>query len=456
MENKNDDLKKEEFSFITEKIVPKKKRKLKKFAGVFLTTVFLAVLFGFLARFVFIKSGSFFYDVLGMEQEDLLTKEQRKQIALPTTPGNEPSPLPTVTVPPSPSAQPTQLTPSPKPEPTKEPEEEKDTPPKQKADLEDYISMMANLRALATEVNQSMLKVRAIKENVNWLSENYDITQEVPGLIIADNGVELLLLCSYDKVQDANSLEVILSTNVLVNATLFSYDAECNLAVLAVKLKQIPEAYYQELIPAKLGESNVIYAGMPIFALGNPNGYTSSLEIGFITSKNNAVYIMDNRLDLFHMDITNTQNSSGIVVNLRGEVIGIITTSLKNHLNTDVSTAIGITKLKPIILQLLNGNERVYFGIHGEDIPMEVLEEMGLDNGIYVTDVAVDSPAALAGVKVGDVITRLEDSAVYSMNAFSGILSSYQPEEKAQLIFCRKIKEEMKEIKVEVQFQKKK
>ena len=457
MENKNDDLKKEEFSFLTEKIVPKKRRKFKKFLGFFLMTVFLAVLFGLIARYVFIKSGSFFYKALGIEPDSFLTEGGRKPIALPNI-SEPPAPTatPKVSVTASPSITPTEPLPTPTPAPTKNPEIGESVLATKTADLEDYINIMSDIRKLAADIDRSLLKVRAVKEDVNWLSENYDRTQEVPGLIVADNDVELLLLCDYNKVQDADSLQVVLATNVTVNAKLYSYDTECNLAVLAVKLKEIPDTYYEELVPANLGESNVVYSGMPILALGNPNGYSGSMEIGFITSRNSVVYITDNRLDLFHMDITNAQNSGGIVVNLRGEVIGIITTSLKNHLNTDISTAIGITKLKPIILQLLNGNDRVYFGIRGEDVPIEVLSKMNLSNGIYVTDVKADSPAALSGVKIGDVITKVDDSVVYSVNGFADILSSYQIDDGAEFTIHRKTKNEIRETNLEVWFQKKK
>lgn len=464
MENKNDNLNNEEFSFVQEKIVPKKKRKIRKMILITLFTVFLAVLFGLVARVIFIKSGSLFYKLFGMSPPSWEEGDGRKPIGLPSSPPDEM--LATITgTPGKPSYVPTEkptptITLKPTPIPTVTPTEGKQgklTPaPNREANLDDYASIMSEMRKQANHVNQSILKVKAVKNDVNWLSENIDITKELSAFIMAENGVELLLLSCYDKVQDADRLEVTIGMNLIVEAKIFDYDSDCNLAVLAVSLEDIPESYHNSLLPVELGDSNLVYPGMPILALGNPNGYNGSMEIGFITSKGSVVYIIDNRLDLFNTDITNTENSDGIIINLSGQVIGIITHTLKEKLNTDISTAIGITKLKPIILQLLNGEDRVYFGIMGEDIPSEVLEEMKLDKGIYVTEVEVNSPAVEAGIKVGDIITMVDDSVIFSMNGFANILSDCIPKDEVQITYYRKIKQQMVENTVIVKLQKKK
>ncbi|WP_031420766.1 PDZ domain-containing protein, partial [Lachnoclostridium phytofermentans] len=97
----------------------------------------------------------------------------------------------------------------------------------------------------------------------------------------------------------------------------------------------------------------------------------------------------------------------------------------------DVSTVIGISRLKPIIEKLANKTERIYFGIIGEDIPQDVLQSFHLTGGIYVTaEVRADSPAFTAGIKQGDIITQINEFSVSMMSNFTSILNNYKPKEK--------------------------
>ena len=236
---------------------------------------------------------------------------------------------------------------------------------------------------------------------------------------------------------------------------LWNYDKDYNLAVIAEELKNIPAEQFENIKSVDLGESYPLAVGDFILALGSPNGYTGSMEIGMVTSKGSTVYVTDNSLDLFYTDITDTPQSSGIIVNISGEVVGIITQSLKEDKDSNISTAIGITKLKPIIDSLANKTDRIYFGIQGMDIPASFLEEESLENGIYVTEVHSNSPAFEAGIYQGDIITAVNNIKVISMNGFNKILNSNKVGDKVVITVQRKSKQVLKEIQLEVILQKK-
>ncbi|HIU67222.1 MAG TPA: PDZ domain-containing protein, partial [Candidatus Caccomorpha excrementavium] len=165
--------------------------------------------------------------------------------------------------------------------------------------------------------------------------------------------------------------------------------------------------------------------------------------------------IVDNRLNLFNTDITDNEYSDGIIVNMQGQVIGIITHTLKEGLNEEISTAIGISKIMPIIQRLVNNEDRIYFGIHGEDLPEEILEQAGIENGIYVNEVEAGSPALQAGIMSGDMIVRIGNTPITSMTTFYNTISTYNVRDSVQVLVRRQSQGSFRDVTVTVELAKK-
>ncbi|HBY71112.1 MAG TPA: hypothetical protein DEG06_02620, partial [Lachnospiraceae bacterium] len=147
------------------------------------------------------------------------------------------------------------------------------------------------------------------------------------------------------------------------------------------------------------------------------------MEVGMITSRGSSVSITDNRLDLFNTDIINNENSDGVIVNLKGEVIGIMTRTLKEDMNEELSAAIGISKIKSVIQRMANKDPKIYFGIKTEDMTDTAKRKHEVENGIYVEAVKANSPAFAAGIKNGDIILEVDSQTVVSTNRFYDIIS---------------------------------
>jgi S1-C subfamily serine protease len=154
------------------------------------------------------------------------------------------------------------------------------------------------------------------------------------------------------------------------------------------------------------------------------------MDIGVITSKGSWASIADNKLDLFNTSVENNINSDGIIVNMRGEVIGLITRTLKDGINEDLSTAIGISKAKPLIERIASQKPRIYFGVEAEDMTEAAKLEHLITNGIYVNEVRADSPAFAAGMKNGDIIIQVNDKSIMNTNNFNNTISDYSPEDE--------------------------
>lgn len=428
-----------DFEFIKEQVIERKGRKIKKWLLPLIMTVIMSILFGVIAAVTFVLTEPKLYKLLHKDEE------AKTPIVFPTTDPNENKEVPTTTP---------KLSPTPKVEETTDHSEEQDDSKEQtsdntdsdapddekrdpiiveqsiEADLDDFVNMYEKLRLVAYETNKSLVSVNSIINETDWFGNPVERTISTTGVIIGNNSKELLILVSLDRVKDTNRITIKFTDTVSIDATLLEYDTEINMAVLAISLTNIPISFLENLKVVKMGESYSISVGNPIIALGSPNGHPGSMELGIITSKGSSVTITDNKLDLFNTNIVDNKNSDGIVVNMNGEVIGFITHTLKEDINENLNTVIGVSKVKPIIERLANQQPLIYFGVETEDMTESAKREHDISNGIYVNEVRSNSPAFEAGVINGDIIIQVNDASVLNTNNFNNIISEYEPGEQ--------------------------
>lgn len=421
-----EDKDKKEYEFIKEQVIQKKRKKLRKYLVPFFMTLFMAILFGVVAAVTFCLTEPGFYRILH-KQEQVKTP-----IIFPTS---------------SPTANPDNDETNVKEEPTPTPVEEDPTEllevngqeagsENQKsqiiinrieADLEDYIRMTDEVRVVATKAGKSLVTIIGIVEGKDWLGYPTETINQTSGLIIFNDGTDLIILVSYDRVRNASTIKIKLSETDFADAKLLDYESEVNLATLSVSIKDIPPLHLNNnLAVATLGESYSITVGNSIIALGNPNGYPNSIEFGIITSKGSTINITDNKLDLFNTNIVDNSYSDGVIVNMKGEVIGVITRTLRKGLNENLNTVIGISKIKPLIERLAKAEPRIYCGVVAEDMTDAAKAEYEVLNGIYVNEVRANSPAFKAGLRSGDIILMVDDRSIMNTNSFYNIISGYK------------------------------
>lgn len=432
-----------EYLFIQEQISSKRRSRKVRMLLSLLWTIILACVFAVVAAVVFYLANPFIAKLLG-EGTD------KKTVEFPTiSPDDNEGEEATVSPTPTPTAEPTQ----------KAEEDEKDSKPSTVyieshvlADIQDLNSIYTQIREIAEGVRLSIVNITTTRSKVDGLNENenYDVSRDTTGLILANNAVDLLVLVTFDKLKDAKDIRIQINSDLSIKARIQDYDKDLNLAVLAASLEDIPDTIEEKLKPAVLGESYSLLVGSPVIALGSPNGYVDSMELGIISSNNVSTYITDNKIDLFTTDINYNENSDGIIINTKGDVIGIITNKLKDEQNQNVNTVIGISKIKKTIQSMVNQTERSYFGIKCMDLPRKDLEDAGLENGICVTEVESNSPALQAGLQIGDMITAINDTAIVSVNTFNSTISALKPKDTLVVTIQRMIKDEGKEMKLSV------
>lgn len=308
--------------------------------------------------------------------------------------------------------------------------------------LDDYQSVYAELAKLAETTSRCVVTVTGVSSDVDWFNDIYENESSASGVIIANNGKSILILVSSSALKDADNIVVTFCNQAQVEAELVQKDNTTGLAILSVELLAINEDTMDVINIAKLGSSNSDkLLGMPIIALGSPAGLNNSVCYGIITSMGTIIDQPDSAYKMITTDIYTSSNATGILINLRGMVVGIIDnintgTDMQNRL-----TAYGITELKKTIEKMSNNQELTYLGIHGTDIPENMAETLGTQEGVYIKEIEIDSPAMAAGIQSGDVLIRVGNVSVANYNDLLNILYSAQPEDMIEITVLRQEKE---------------
>ena len=146
---------------------------------------------------------------------------------------------------------------------------------------------------------------------------------------------------------------------------------------------------------------------------------------GIVTSTSDTVSRVDAQYGLLTTDITGSSQGSGVILNLEGEIVGIIAQSFGGEENGNLIIGLPISQIKDLIQTLSDENkEMVYLGITGEDITAEISEKKGIPVGIFVEKVEVDSPAMQVGIQNGDVIIELNGEKVETVKGYQQQLKS--------------------------------
>ena len=287
--------------------------------------------------------------------------------------------------------------------------------------LEDYSVLYAQLRGLAKETRRSVVTVTAVNNDIDWFNEAYQSRGQASGMIIGDNGVELLILTRYREIEDCDGMQVTFVDSTVVPAALKKYDVTTGLAVIGVNLSDISEETSGKILKATLGNSKRIEAGTPVLAVGRVDGTEDSLKIGTLTSVSYHQSVMDAEYTILVTDMARTAGADGVLINLNGEVVGIIQEQYLADHTQNVLSAYAISDMKGLLEHLSNNQDVTYLGIKGITVTAEA-QNTGVPEGIYVTEVVLDSPAMQGGIQSGDILQAVNGQRVASLADLSDVL----------------------------------
>lgn len=318
--------------------------------------------------------------------------------------------------------------------------------------LKPYQTQYEELYKIYSEVGSSMVTVTAVHSDVDWFNNTYQSEGTTAGVIIANNNRELLILSRKSSLDGAETIRISFCNGVDAEAVIKQYDQNTDLAVLAVELKDIGADTLESVTVAVLGSS--ISSGMtgtPVIAVGNLFGYRDTVCYGMVTSKNNVITMADSEYKLMTTDIYAGANPSGILVNMGGEVIGIIDNSHNHDDTKNLLAAVGITELKGLISKLSNGEPIPYLGIYAQDISVQIREELNIPQGAFIVDIDMDSPAMLSGIQKGDILVKVGSRDIKSAADYMNVLRNVQAESSINIVVQRATVDDYKEMHFVVQ-----
>ena len=265
------------------------------------------------------------------------------------------------------------------------------------------------------------------------------------GFIISDDGY---ILTNFHVIEDSNSISVAMYNGESFDATLIGYDKSNDIAVLKIDA--------EGLSPVILGDSENLNVGDSVVAIGNPLGeLTFTLTSGTISAKDREVTFSNNAtMNLLQTDCAiNSGNSGGALFNLYGEVIGVTNAKYSSSSGSEASIdnigfAIPINSIMSIVESIIENGyiSKPYIGISVLDVSAET-QQYGVPAGAAIQAVTENSPAALAGLQRGDVITAVDGKAMTSNELVSFVASASVGQ---QIVFSIYRQGQMLEITVDV------
>lgn len=317
--------------------------------------------------------------------------------------------------------------------------------------LDSYSNLYGELYNLSREVRKSVVTVTGVNQNVDWFDNEYERKGVTSGLIVANNGVELLILTDYAVIDDSENIKVTFFNDITVEGTIKETDKNTGLAVVAIANENLPSVLLDEALIANLGNSrtNRLLAA-PVIAVGHPLGKVDSVEYGMITSKSNTMNRIDNNYEILTTDMYGDEDSNGVIFNLSGEVVGIIYQRGPAAAGRSTISLLGISDIKKTIERMSNGKVRAYLGVTGTDVTMEAINK-GVPAGAYVTGIEMDSPAMMAGIQSGDVIVKVDGYDITTFAVLTEAIVAHAPEEEAEITIRRMNGEEYTDVTIKVQ-----
>lgn len=315
-------------------------------------------------------------------------------------------------------------------------------------DKENYKEIYSAMSAHVAELEQYMVTVTAVTSNIDWFSNVQESRSQTSGIIVNDNGKELLVLADATMLKAAESMTLTFHNGEQVSAQIKQMDSYTGLAILSVPLTELPPGIDKDgLVYPAIGSSNSSrLIGTPVIAMGSPMGASNSVGYGIITWASYIYSVPDRNYKILQTDISGSKNASGVVFNLDGQIVGIITSNKTNSDIGNVIYAYGITDLIRIMNKMSNSNKVAYLGISGIDVTSEANRIQGVPFGGFVTKVDMSSPAMLAGIQQGDVITGINDRDVAVFQDYTSALMLFEPGQTVTVTVMRQSQDEYKEM----------
>ncbi len=275
----------------------------------------------------------------------------------------------------------------------------------------------------ASTVNSVVSINASATENI-WGQEAIVMASSGSGFIITEDGY---IVTNYHVINGSNSVSVTLYDGTTYDATVVGGDEDFDIAVLKIDA--------EGLTPVVIGNSSELQVGNDVAVIGNPLGeLTFSMSEGIISCTDRLINVDGTPFNMIQITAAvNSGNSGGPLFNMYGEVVGIVSAKLSSSSSSEASVeglgfAIPIDDVVSMIEDIMtNGyvTNKPYLGISAGNFSSSMIPNSTISSGVYIYSVEEGGAAANAGLLAGDIITKLDDTEITSMDDLTAAKKSY-------------------------------
>ena len=287
----------------------------------------------------------------------------------------------------------------------------------------------------ASTVN-STVSINCSSQSTNIFGQTTQSASSGSGFIISEDGY---IVTNYHVINGASSVKVTLYNGNTYDATVIGGDSDYDVAVLKINAAG--------LTPVTLGNSADVNVGDSVLAIGNPLGeLTFSMSQGIVSCCDRAINVDGTPFNMIQVDASiNPGNSGGPLVNLYGEVVGIVSAKYSSYSDTSVEGlgfAIPISDVQAIITDIIENGQvtgKAYLAIKAGTMNEQMAAQYNIDitEGVFVFSTESGGAGERAGLQLGDVITKVNDTAITSMTDLSAAKKNYKAGDTVTLTVYR-------------------
>jgi serine protease Do len=253
------------------------------------------------------------------------------------------------------------------------------------------------------------------------------------GVIISPDGY---IVTNNHVVDDASDIKVSLSDKREFTARVVGTDSKTDLAVLKIEQTGLPAL-------TLAADSSRVQVGDIVLAIGNPFGVGQTVTMGIVSATGRGGLGIEDYEDFIQTDAAiNPGNSGGALVNAEGRLIGISTAILsRSGGNQGIGFAIPVNMARNVTDQIIHGGKvsRAFLGVMIQPVTPDLAKafKLGKSEGVLISDVSANSPAERAGLKAGDVVTKVDDRFVADSRALQLMIGEMAPGRNVRLTVIR-------------------
>jgi serine protease DegQ len=247
------------------------------------------------------------------------------------------------------------------------------------------------------------------------------------GVIVSPEGY---LLTNHHVVEDATEIEVQLADGRQTSARVVGSDAETDIAVLKIELDALPVV--------TLGDVRALHVGDAVLAIGNPFNVGQTVTAGIVSALDRKQSDTPFQNFIQTDAAINPGNSGGALVNAQGHLVGINTAIFSSSGGSlGIGFAVPVDTAREVMEALVRGGsvKRGWIGVVPRDLSAELAESLNLPvkNGVLITGLLQDGPAAKGGVRPGDVVLKVADKPVRNTVELLAAVAALPPGAEAKI-----------------------